>query len=116
MLNAVAALGNRVSVLPRRLLGHLKPARAFIGQVEPTFDWTLKAPSAGQRLTSALCEAVYPVLYRQKPVGLALADWHGQVDGYDRIWTRWCGASTRARTWAKSSSSRGSRLGTSRAR
>lgn len=56
------AAGSRTAPLPRRLLGHPKPARAFLGQVEPTFDWTLSDPDTGQPLSNALCDAVYPRL------------------------------------------------------
>ena len=34
--------------LPRKLLGAEKPLRAFLGHVEPTFDWTLRDPETGQ--------------------------------------------------------------------
>lgn len=88
-LSAVAALGARVAPLPRLLLGAEKPLRAFIGQVEPTFDWTLRQPETGQVLTTSLQNALYQRMHRKRPepVGLAfeecyrhvgelLAQWH----------------------------------------
>ncbi|MGH7305916.1 MAG: hypothetical protein ACRELZ_21735, partial [Candidatus Rokuibacteriota bacterium] len=50
-LEAVAKLGAGPAPLPRRLLGGEKPARAFVGHVEPTFDWTLRDPVNGQVTT-----------------------------------------------------------------
>jgi hypothetical protein len=44
LLRAVAGLGPRVAPLPLALLGAKRPLRAFIGHVEPTFDWTLQNP------------------------------------------------------------------------
>jgi hypothetical protein len=52
VLDGVAALGAQVAPLPQRLLGAAKPLRAFIGHVEPTFDWTLRQPETGQVLTA----------------------------------------------------------------
>lgn len=86
LLAGVAALGDTVAPLPKRLLGHAKPLRAFIGQVEPTFDYTLREPKTGQPLTNTLCEAIYPRLLSPLPVGLALDPWNDQVDGYNRTW------------------------------
>ncbi len=84
LLSSIAALGSLTAPLPRRLLGCEKPLRAFIGHVEPTFDWTLRDPETAQPLASKLCEALYPELYRGKPIGLALDAWQQQVDGFAR--------------------------------
>jgi hypothetical protein len=66
--------GAMVSPLPRALLGAARPLRAFIGHVEPTFDWTLRDPFTGQPFASALREALYNRLYTAagRPVGWAL--------------------------------------------
>ncbi|MBH0776293.1 hypothetical protein [Nocardia bovistercoris] len=72
VVDGVAGLGAAVAPLPTRLLGADKPLRAFIGHVEPTFDWTLIEPSNGQPLTMPLIEAIYPNLYRRQPIGRAL--------------------------------------------
>ncbi len=74
VLKAVAGLGSRVAPLPTALLGARKPMRAFIGHVEPTFDWTLRQPETGQPLTANIKQALYDNLYHAQPVGLALHD------------------------------------------
>ncbi|MFI5298329.1 MAG: hypothetical protein ACHREM_09545 [Polyangiales bacterium] len=50
VLRAIASSGSRVAPLPRALLGAPKPLRAFVGHVEPTFDWTLRSNATGQIL------------------------------------------------------------------
>lgn len=70
-----AACGATTAPLPRRLLGADRPLRAFVGHVEPTFDWTLRDPDTGQPLTSTLQNALYDRLYAtdaRRPVGWAL--------------------------------------------
>lgn len=69
------ASGARVAPLPNRLLGAAKPLRAFVGHVEPTFDWTLRDPWTAQPLTSTLQDALYDRLYSgagRRPLGWAL--------------------------------------------
>ena len=80
-LAAVAGIGARVAPLPARLLGAEKPLRAFIGQVEPTFDWTLRQPETGQVLTASLQNALYNRMHRKRPepVGLAFAECYRHV-------------------------------------
>lgn len=75
-LKRVAATGALVSPLPEALLGAKKPLRAFIGHVEPTFDWTLKQPATGQHLTAGLVRALYNNIYRAQPVGLAFSPYY----------------------------------------
>lgn len=77
VLNAVADLGAQVAPLPKALLGGSKPLRAFIGQIEPTFDWTLRADT-NQVLTNTLMEALYTRMHQKKPqpVGLAFHEVH----------------------------------------
>lgn len=77
ILTGVAAgAGARVAPLPRKLLGASRPLRAFIGHVEPTFDWTLRQPQTKQVLTSSLQAALYGNLYQKKrtPVSWALRE------------------------------------------
>ena len=74
VLNGVAALGARVSSLPTALLSAEKPARAFIGHVEPTFDWTLESPATRQLLSTSIVRAMYTGCYQTpspEPIGLA---------------------------------------------
>lgn len=79
VLKAVASVGPLVSPLPRALLGAPKPLRAFIGHVEPTFDWTLRQTETQQHLTEPIRRALYNHLYGNAakppdPVGLAFRD------------------------------------------
>ncbi|HEX7184096.1 MAG TPA: hypothetical protein VF756_19860 [Thermoanaerobaculia bacterium] len=96
ILTAVAGLGARVAPLPRKLLGAEKPLRAFVGHVEPTFDWTLRAET-GQVLTSTIQKALYERMYRARPepvgmsfegvyrhVGELLAQWQQAFDGINQ--------------------------------
>lgn len=80
-LAGIAALGGQVAPLPRQLLGAEKPLRAFIGQVEPTFDWTLRQPETGQVLTASLQNAIYNRMHRKRPepVGLAFEECYRHV-------------------------------------
>jgi hypothetical protein len=73
MVNAAAAAGPAVAPLPEALLGAPEPARAFIGHVEPTFDWTLQHPLTGVVLTASIRKALYDDLYQEEPVPLGLA-------------------------------------------
>ena len=77
MLSGVAAAtGAMVAPLPSALLGRTQPIRAFLGHVEPTFDWTLRDPQTGQVLTHALVASLWNELYRsgtRAPIGLALS-------------------------------------------
>jgi len=79
ILRGVAAAGALVAPLARRLLGAPRPLRAFIGHVEPTFDWTLKDRSTGQTLTGSLAEALYRRLYQPFPVGYAIEAIHDKA-------------------------------------
>ena len=72
VVTAVGGLGAGIAPLPTRLLSAEEPLRAFVGHVEPTFDWTLVMDDTGQFLTGPLTRAWYPQLYRRKPLGLAL--------------------------------------------
>jgi hypothetical protein len=88
LLAAVAALGSLTAPLPRALLGAKKPLRAFVGKVEPTFDWTLEQPSNHQHLTAPLVRALYNQLFAPKPVGLAFRDWHVGVGTLFAVWAQ----------------------------
>jgi hypothetical protein len=72
VLKGVAKVGARVSPLPEALLGASRPLRAFIGHVEPTFDWTLRQVLTGQFLTWPIQESLYDQFYQPgQTVGLA---------------------------------------------
>jgi hypothetical protein len=76
VLKGVAGLGALTAPLPRALLGAKKPLRAFIGHVEPTFDWTIRQPDTGQFLTASIRQALYTKIYNEQPVGLAFQEWY----------------------------------------
>jgi len=80
-LEAVGALEAGVAPLPKALLGATKPARAFVGQVEPTFNYTLRNPENKQVLTTSLQKALYNRMFRKEhdPVGMALANCYQHV-------------------------------------
>ena len=65
LLAGVADLPSMVAPLPTALLGHKRPVRAFVGHVEPTFDWTISEPATGQALGSAFRLALYENLYQE---------------------------------------------------
>jgi len=87
LLQTVAALGSLTAPFPRALLGAKNPARAFIGHVEPTFNWTVRRPDTGQALTDMLVSAIEN-LNRGEPVGYAFKDRASQagvlLTSYDR--------------------------------
>lgn len=89
ILDGIAAAGPIVSPLPLELLGHARPARAFIGHVEPTFDWTLRNPGNRQVVTGPIVDALYPNLFQpspRTPVGHAFREVHGNIGGYLAAW------------------------------
>ncbi len=85
------AAGARVAPLPRLLLGSRAPLRAFIGHVEPTFDWTLRQPETGEVLTASVTEALYQDLYQPglpMPIGLALHRVFDEAGAYFGEWAQ----------------------------
>lgn len=97
VLAGVASLGAQVAPLPTALLGAERPLRAFIGHVEPTFDWTLQQPATGQFLTASIIGALYGRMYVRKggvegPIGYAFREWYGRTNGlrsqYDKAHRR----------------------------
>jgi hypothetical protein len=86
VVTKVGDLGARVAPLPKVLLGANKPLRAFVGHVEPTFDWTLRQPDNQQLVSGSLIEALYPRLYLGHPVGLAFSDFYR---GVGELWSKY---------------------------
>lgn len=82
-LTALQLVGATSAPLPRLLLGGAAPARAFIGHVEPTFDWTLRDPVNGQTTTAHIIEAFYNQLHlkTRPPLGLAMQTYYRSVGG-----------------------------------
>ncbi|USQ82065.1 hypothetical protein NF556_10625 [Ornithinimicrobium faecis] len=79
VLTEVARLGPRTAPTPRALLGAPKPLRAFIGQVEPTFNWTMEFPATRQDLTASLRRSVYEGICGGRPVGLAMDGYYAPI-------------------------------------
>jgi hypothetical protein len=95
VLAQVAKLGSRIAALPMALLGTSQPLRAFIGHIEPTFDWTLQLPATGQYVTSALIDALYTRLFvgcggastaLLSPLGYAFRLWFARTAGLAGQW------------------------------
>jgi hypothetical protein len=89
ILLAVAGLGAKLAPFPRALLGAKRPLRAFVGHVEPTFDWTIRNPESKQPLTSTIVQALYNRMYRARPepVGLAFSDMFTLVGQLFQQWS-----------------------------
>lgn len=90
LLNGVAtAAGAVVAPFPNALLGLERPIRAFVGHVEPTFDWTLRDPNNKQVVTHVLQEALYNRLFQQDrrtPIGFALQDVYKEAGQFYGAW------------------------------
>jgi hypothetical protein len=81
VLRGVAALGSVSAPLPKALLGAPKPLRAFVGHVEPTFDWTIRQPETRQALTGGIRAALYDSLYQREscPIGRAFHSFYEPI-------------------------------------
>lgn len=86
VLQAVGELGAQVAPLPLALLSAARPARAFIGHVEPTFDWTVRQPATGQFLSAALVESLYDQIFQSVPIGHALRGWYAPAATHFAAW------------------------------
>lgn len=82
-LNGIAATGASIAPLPQALLSAASPARAFVGHVEPTFDWTLRDPVTRQLTAQSLIDVVADRLLAAPgvPLGLALDEHYRAVGG-----------------------------------
>ena len=82
-LTGISQCGSMSAPLPRALLGSATPARAFIGHVEPTFNWTLRDPVTGQVITHHIVSALYEQLHlaSNPPIGLAMSAYYEAVAG-----------------------------------
>ena len=78
-LERIGGLGAQSAPLPLALLGAKKPLRAFIGHVEPTFDWTLISVDMTQPLTASIKYALYNNLFEKNPMTVG-----GAFDRYFR--------------------------------
>lgn len=73
MLEGVAGLGGADRTVAAAAVATAKPLRAFIGHVEPTFDWTLRQPETGQVLANTTVEALYNHMHRAQPEPVGMA-------------------------------------------
>ena len=99
LAGVAAGCGARIAPLPQRLLGAPRPLRAFIGHVEPTFDWTLRDPYTAQPLAHSLREALYDKLFEgglRRPIGWALARVFDEAGVLLGQWTQACAAFNKA--------------------
>lgn len=82
-LGAIAHAGACTAPLPRALLGGENPLGAFIGHVEPTFDWTLRDPLTGQATSQHVIDALYATLHLSKrpTIGRAMSTYFSGVAG-----------------------------------
>jgi hypothetical protein len=87
-VEAVAALGNTVAPAAMAVLGRESPARAVLGHVEPTFDWTLRDELTGQGLGGLIVEALSANLFAGQPVGYAFEHYRA---GVGELHTQWAG-------------------------
>lgn len=88
VVDGVAQLPPQVAPLPRALLGAPRPLRAFVGQVEPTFDWTLRDELNQQPLTDGIARGLYTNLFQPTPIGLAFDAYHRGVGQLYRRWAK----------------------------
>jgi hypothetical protein len=91
-INAVARnCGAAIAPLPIALLGAEEPLAAFVGHVEPTFDWTLRDKETGQPLTHSLRNALYQRIYQQKnrvPIGYAMSRVYADAGAFLAQWAK----------------------------
>ncbi|WDU65210.1 hypothetical protein LRS56_12580 [Pseudomonas poae] len=85
MLHKVASIGPCTAPLPRQLLGAEHPLGAFVGHVEPTFDWTLRDPDTGQvmvqqMIVNPLTRCLHSAA--RQPIGMAIEGYYTAVAGY----------------------------------
>jgi hypothetical protein len=83
VLSALATVGPATAPLPRALLGKKQPIGAFVGHVEPTFDWTLQDRGNKQVTSGHIVSALYDTLHRadRPSIGFAMATYLRHV-GY----------------------------------
>lgn len=86
ILQGVAACGQTIAPFPQALLSSEKPAKAFVGHVEPTFDWSIRHNRTGQYLTIPLMDSFYQRLFLGEPVGMAVDSCRRFAAGLINAW------------------------------
>ena len=79
MVTEIAALGNLVAPLPVALLSAPKPLRAFVGHVEPTYDWTIRHGPSQHALTADLVTGLYTDVMLGRPIAWAVKAHHSRA-------------------------------------
>jgi hypothetical protein len=72
ILRGIAGCGDTIAPFPQALLSASRPLKAFVGHVEPTFDWSLRQLRTTQYLTMPLLDTLYQGLFTGEPIGMAL--------------------------------------------
>ncbi|WP_027860243.1 hypothetical protein [Marmoricola sp. URHB0036] len=87
-VTGVTVAGSCTAPLPRDLLGREHPLRAFVGHVEPTFNWTLKNPENAEPMTSDLRGALYDGLFQEhgEPIGMAMHRHYATIGTFWSVW------------------------------
>lgn len=80
-VQSLGQAGEISATLPKALLGHARPLGAFIGHVEPTFNWTLYDAGNQETTTSHIVRTLYNLLHAsaRPTVGRALKQYYGYV-------------------------------------
>jgi hypothetical protein len=81
-LESLAKAGAVVAPFPTALLGDKRPIKAFIGHVEPTFDYTIQDPRSGQFTTDPLIRSLYVRLFQPWAVGYAFQSFYASSSSY----------------------------------
>jgi hypothetical protein len=76
MITEIAATGDVVAPFPMALLSAAQPLRAFVGHVEPTYDWTLYDGQSRHALTADLVDGLYTQLMLGRPIGWTMKAYH----------------------------------------
>jgi hypothetical protein len=81
LLRDVAKLGSLTAPLPKALLGAKRPLRAFVGHVEPTFDWSIRQPDTRQGLAAGITTALWDSLFLKEscPIGHAFRKFYEPI-------------------------------------
>lgn len=79
VLRGIAGIGACTAPLPEALLGAKKPLRAFIGHVEPSFDWTRRHPVRKRYHTEYIQQALQATQNIAHPIGLACSAFYNAL-------------------------------------
>lgn len=89
IVSAVGRIPATIAPAALALLSRPNPVRAVIGQIEPTFSWTLKVAETGQGLGGHLVSALAGEAHSGRPIGLGFEQYYG---GIGQIYTEYADA------------------------